>query len=333
MGVRGLREMRVGAVIIIGLAIMIGFVFFLGGDQSFLGEKIKFNILFENTAGLYEGDPVLLTGVEVGNVSAIGFPEDPAINRILVEVEVDASIRSRIRQDTRARVGSASLVYGKVVTLSMGSQNFPVLEPDSFIPVDESPGYGAIVDSTIMVLNDIRRVLGKVDRGDGALGIMLNEPMKMKETLHNLSEASRHLSSLLEKAEKGEGSIGAFFADSSNVSEALDQFNQVTAGLQIITQNLKGHDSALGKLMNDPVYGETVTKDLQQTLHALANIATKIDSGKGTIGQLINDPGVYYGLQNVVLGIEQSSLTKWMIQNRRKSGEKTQEKIEDIPEE
>ncbi len=322
--------MRVGAVIIAGLAIMIGFVFFLGGDQTFLGEHVKFKILFENTAGLYEGDPVLLTGVEVGNVSYIGFPEDPDVNKIFVEIEVDASIHSRIRQDTRARVGAASLVYGKVVTLTMGSPKFEMLKAGTFIPVDDSPGYGAIVDSTSMVLNDIRRVLGKVDRGDGALGIMLNDPMKMKETLHHLAEASKHLSNLLEKAEKGDGSIGALFADSSNVAEALKHFEQATSDLQIITQNLKGHDSALGKLMNDPVYGETVTKDLQQTLHALASIATKIDSGKGTVGQLINDPGVYYGLQNVVLGIEHSSLTKWLIRSNRKSGEKVQEKVDDI---
>ena len=74
-----------------------------------------------------------------------------------------------------------------------------------------------------------------------------------------------------------------------------------------------------------------MTNDLASTLSHLASITAKIDSGQGAVGQLINDPSIYHGLQDVVLGMEQSSMTRWLIQNRRKAGEKTREKIDDLP--
>lgn len=320
MSKRGIRELRVGAVISIALAILIGFVFFLGGDQSIFGDTVRYKIYFNSTAGLYKGDPVLLTGVEVGNVVNIGFPENIDLKKILVEIEVDKAIQDRIRQDTRAKVASASLVYGKVIQLSMGSSEMPLLEENAFIPVDESPGYGAIVDSTGMVLHDIRKVLGKLDRGEGALGAMLNDPMKIEQTLFHLSKSTEHLSNLLERADRGEGPLGVMFSDSVDLVSTLDHLRIATGDLQSITTNLKNNQSALGKLMNDEKYGKELTYDLHRAVKSLANIATKIDTGRGTVGQLINDPGLYYGMQHVVLGVERSSLTKWLIQKNRKAG-------------
>ncbi len=328
MSKRGIRELRVGAVISIALAILIGFVFFLGGDQAFFGDKVQYQILFNSTAGLYKGDPVLLTGVEVGNVVEIGFPEAIDLKKILIRIEVDKRIQKRIRQDTRAKVASASLVYGKVVELSMGSPELPILPENTFIPADESPGYGAIVDSTGMVLQDIRRVLGKLDRGEGALGTMLNDPMKMEQTLYHLSKSTVHLSNLLERADRGEGPLGIMFSDSVDLAATLNSLKSATGDLQHITANLKNKQSAFGKLMNDETYGKALTQDLHRAVQSLANIATKIDTGKGTVGQLINDPGLYYGLQHVVLGIERSSLTQWLIQRSRKAGEEGEQIIQ-----
>ncbi len=328
MSKQGIRELRVGAVISIALAILIGFVFFLGGDQAFFGDKVHYRILFNSTAGLYKGDPVLLTGVEVGNVVEIGFPEAIDLKKILVKIEVDKEIQDRIRQDSRAKVASASLVYGKVVELSMGSPELPVLPENTFITVDESPGYGAIVDSTGMVLHDIRQVLGKLDRGEGALGAMLNDPMKMEQTLYHLSKSTAHLSNLLERADRGESPLGIMFSDSVDFAATLNSLKTATSDLQYITTNLKNNQSAAGKLINDEAYGKALTQDLHRAIQSLANIATKIDTGKGTVGRLINDPGLYYGLQHVVLGVERSSLTKWLIQRSRKTGEEGEQIIE-----
>jgi phospholipid/cholesterol/gamma-HCH transport system substrate-binding protein len=179
-----IRELRVGAVILISCAIMISVVFFIGGHRKLFGGKIRYKILFDTTGGLYEGDPVLLTGVEIGNVTRLGFPKEIAQKKILVEISVLKDISSRIRHDTRARIAAASLVYGKVIELTMGSLDQPIIPEGGYIDADESSSYGAIVDSTNLMVGDIRQVLSKVNRGEGMVGMLLNESLGFSSLFH-----------------------------------------------------------------------------------------------------------------------------------------------------
>ncbi len=325
---KGLKELRVGLFILLALAIMIGGVFFIGGKGTLFGGKVHYKILFSSTSGLYEGDPVLLTGVEVGNVSSIGFPQSLEEQKILIEISVGKDISSRIRKNTRARVASASLVYGKVVELTMGSTDQPEIPPDEFIPSEEGIGYRGIVDSTSAMVNDIRRVLSKLDGGQGAAAMLLNEPLRMRETLDNLCVATRSLAGMMERLEKGEGALGSMLSDSVDLEPVLDDFRQAADNLETATRNLKGNESVLGRLINDAEYGKSVTADLQSAIRSLANVTAKIDSGQGTLGGLINDPELYRGLEDVVLGVRKSRVAKWLIRNRRSAGEKVREKTE-----
>ncbi|HEV8267939.1 MAG TPA: hypothetical protein VGR00_06890, partial [Thermoanaerobaculia bacterium] len=52
----------------------------------------------------------------------------------------------------------------------------------------------------------------------------------------------------------------------------------------------------------------------------LSNVAKKLDSTDGTAGKLIADPAVYDALNDIIVGIDQSKLLKWLIRNRQKSG-------------
>ena len=322
------KQIRVGGFIVAALVVMIIFVFTLGENSKLFEGKSKYKVLFSSTGGLYEGDPVLLTGVEVGNVSRIGFAEGLEEKRILVELEVASSISDRIRKDSRAKIGSASIVYGKVVEISMGSPDQPLIPEGEYIETTEKGALGAIVDTTSQVLEDLRSVISKIDRGDGLLGVVLNEPLEVRKTLSNLSTTTEKLANILSRVEKGEGPLGAVVGDTMNFKQTLKDFRAATEDFKIITASLSGRESVMGRMINDPQYGKEVTDDLKTTLHSLSNIAVKIDTGYGTAGQLINDPSVYEGLQNVILGMENSSITRWMIQGRRKSGEKEREKLE-----
>ncbi|MBN2104549.1 MCE family protein [bacterium] len=319
------REIRVGAVIVVALAIIIGFVFTLGGNGEFFSSKLNYKILFKSTAGLYEGDPVLLTGVEVGNVTKIGFPEDLKQKKILVEITVDRSVGDRIREDTRACVGSASIVYGKVVELSIGSLDQHVIPDGGWIKTMEKSSFNSVVDSTQQVMGSIQNVIAKINQGEGMLGMLLNEPMELKKTLHHLSVSTEKLSSILDKLDRGKGPMGSVLSDSVEFSNTLHELKMTVTDLKNVSQSLRSDKTVLGRLISDETYGKTVTQDLQKTLHALANITTKIDTGEGSAGMLINDPELYIGLQDVVLGVQKSKLTRWLVQNRRKAGEKARE--------
>ena len=313
--------LRVGIFVAASLIILVLSVFFIGWRSTLFSGKARYMIQFESTAGLYEGDPVLLTGVEIGNVSRIFFPESLDEKRICVEISVDRRVKSRIRKDTKAGIGSASLVYGKVVELTPGSALQPEIPEGGMIDAEEAAGYRDIVDNTGVAVEDIRRIVAKLDQGEGALGVLLNEPLEIKKTLHHLNLSMQRISRILEGIEKGEGALGAALSDSIDFHAALEDFKDATSDLKEITGRLRSRRTLMGKMINDEAYGDSVTQDLKTAVHEIAGIAAKLNSGKGSAGLFINDPSVYEGLQHVILGMEKSRMTRWIIQNRRKAGE------------
>jgi len=322
------KAVRVGALVTTTTAIVVFVVFFLGGQGHLFGDKVQYKVMFRSTSGLFKGDPVLLTGVEVGNVSKIGFPGKIEEKRILLEIAVDKAVANRIRRDTRARLGLASLVYGKVVELTMGSPEEPAIPTGGYIQSEEGTQYQAIVDSTSLMLEDARRILAKINRGEGALGLMLNRPMELPETLHSLALSVHRLSTLIERVNRGQGPLGAVLADTTDFRRTLRDIQATVSDVRLIASRLKDNRSLAGRLINDAPFGDSVLRNLHSAVRSLASVTAKIDTGEGTLGLLVNDPSLYIGLENVVLGVEKSSVARWMIQNRRKAGERERNKIE-----
>jgi phospholipid/cholesterol/gamma-HCH transport system substrate-binding protein len=320
------NEIRVGAFILTAIGIVLFIVFSIGGSQNLFGDKVRFKIQFASTSGLFEGDPVQLTGVEIGNVVHIGFPENLEESKIIVEIAVQKDAARRIRADSRARIGSASIVYGKVVQISMGGPEQAAVPAGGVIPADEYSGMSAIMDSTNQVIGGLQRVISKLDRGDGALSAILNEPLELRRTLHNLSVASDRLVAILDRIDRGKGALGALASDGSDFGKSIKDVQTVAADLRVVTSNLKNSEGALGKLINDPRYGRETMNDLRNAVRSLASVTSKIDTGAGTLGLLINDRELYDGLRDVVVGTKNNRVARWLIQNRRKAGE--QERLE-----
>lgn len=320
---------KVGIFIIAALSVMIGFIFTIGDSDNLFGNNEEYKIYFESTGGLFEGDQVLLNGVEVGNVKHIGFPEDVKNKKIIVKISVKKEIANRIREDTRARIVAASLVYGKVVELSMGSNSFPVIKPGKLIKTQISSNFTTVIDSTKLMVGDIRTVLSRLKRSDGVFGKLLNEPMDIQQTMRNLAHTSRYLASILKKMDDDKSAIGAILSDSVDFKKTIENFNSAVSDFRKMTNNLVEKRSAAGRLLNDEEYGKKLMDDLYSAVHSISSITAKIDTGKGTLGGLVNDPEVYLGLRDVILGVERSSLMKWIIKGRKEAGEKERKKIEE----
>ena len=45
-----------------------------------------------------------------------------------------------------------------------------------------------------------------------------------------------------------------------------------------------------------------------------------MNRGEGTAGKLINDPSVYESVNDILIGINESKLLRWLIRNRQQSG-------------
>ena len=68
--------LRVGFLAFASLAIFTGSVFLIGEQVRFWEKRSEYRIHFARTNGLLQGAPVSLSGVTVGSVSGMAFPEN-----------------------------------------------------------------------------------------------------------------------------------------------------------------------------------------------------------------------------------------------------------------
>jgi phospholipid/cholesterol/gamma-HCH transport system substrate-binding protein len=138
-----------------------------------------------------------------------------------------------------------------------------------------------------------------------------------------MSTSVDRLNSVLAEVQNGDGLLPSLLHD----SKTREQFDATLAELRGVSQNLQGFSKELreGKglmprLVHDKELGDEVTRELQELLKRINDVARKLDDGDGTAGKLINDPSVYDAINDVIVGVNQSRILRWLIRNRQKKG-------------
>jgi len=123
----------------------------------------------------------------------------------------------------------------------------------------------------------------------------------MRKATHSLQEVTG-------KIERGEGTLGTLIQDPDTGREILNNLRRSASNLEVITRQFRGGEGILQRLMSDKPYAERVMRDLEQTTRDIALITGKIEQGEGTIGALVNDPQLYQDAKEVISVAKGSTL-------------------------
>lgn len=189
---------------------------------------------------------------------------------------------------------------------------------------EESSRLGNNLNTTLTTLNSILR---KVERGEGFAGKLLADERYGRETGESLQAAIQSLRNVFGKIEEGmrtqSGAIPALLEDpegKKKVYALVDNLSAAAVSLANVAQQLEKGEGALPLLVHDERFGREFTQNLRSFSRRLDSIARKLDEGEGTAGRLINDPALFDAANDVVVGIDESKLLRWLIRNRQKSG-------------
>jgi phospholipid/cholesterol/gamma-HCH transport system substrate-binding protein len=173
--------------------------------------------------------------------------------------------------------------------------------------------------SLIGTSESMRRIADTIEKGEGPLGRLLND----KAMADKLAGAVDRLDSVLAGIQNGPGLAPALINDpqmKAGVQDTLAQLNQVTQDLHKFTADLETSDALLPRLVHDEEYGREITGKIQQLVDQLNEVSLKLDRGDGTAAKLLNDPQVYDAVNDIVIGVNESRLLRWLIRNRQKKG-------------
>jgi hypothetical protein len=128
---------------------------------------------------------------------------------------------------------------------------------------------------------------------------------------------------LLDQAQHGPGLLPGLINDPASRAEfndTLASLHQVAKDLQGFTAGLDNNEALLPKLVKDKAYGREISGQIRELVRSLNEVAAKIDRGNGSAAKLINDPKIYDAVNDIVVGVNQSKVLRWLIRNRQKKG-------------
>lgn len=304
-------ELKIGILAVVALFLAALIIIAVGGQSGFSWQRYELKTKFDNVQGLKSGAIVRVAGVEVGKVTDVAF--SGAAVQITLSVRKD--MQQRITSDSRASIGSLSLLGEPIIEISPAATGTPLNDGDFIQPgrgqaaiSDVAASASAGLDQATLLMRDIRAgkgtvgrlftddqlyrdvnsfvdsaqvVAGYLSKGQGTLGMLVKDPGAYRQ----LNAALTNLQDMTRRINAGEGSLGQLLKDDKlarSLSSASGNFDQITAKLN------RGEGTA-GKLLTE--------KELYDRINSMANrldqLTANLSQGQGTAGQLLHDKQLY----------------------------------------
>lgn len=291
-------ELRVGIFVLVGLVLVAVAILYVTG-AGFFGPKYLLRTYVPEAGNLQEGAPVSLDGVEVGNIQAIRLTPHPQdrMHGVTLLLRISKKYQPDIRTSSRASLVTQGLLGDRYVNITRGLTG-TVVPDNGVVPAEEVPDIKQVVQrgadlmqSLGALTDDVKRVVNKIQSGNGTLGKLMNDP-----SLYNhLNDTASKLDAVATSIQKGQGTIGKLVS-----SDDLYKKVDASAGqLQDVTAALKNQKGTLGKLIYDP----SAYNDIKGIAHNGNALLGNIREGKGTLGKLATDDQLYTNLRDASANI------------------------------
>jgi phospholipid/cholesterol/gamma-HCH transport system substrate-binding protein len=206
------RAARLGAFIVVTLAILVVGVFIIGSKQYLFSSTYQLKAQFDNVAGLDAGGDVRVGGVHSGTVRNIVLPRKPG-EKVTVVMDLGRSTHEIIKQDSVASIETEGLLGNQYMAISFGSSGTADVQDGDIIasktPLEMSDllrKTSDILDSSQRAIQNATRatanldsISAKIDRGQGTAGALVND----KQLYSNLEQTTSAMRDTVAQAQAG----------------------------------------------------------------------------------------------------------------------------------
>jgi phospholipid/cholesterol/gamma-HCH transport system substrate-binding protein len=172
---------------------------------------------------------------------------------------------------------------------------------------------------------DASALLKSMREGRGLAGRLLTDEELGREVSADLRDAARRINVILDTAERGDSIAGKFFTDHPEGRKLFADVSAFAGALREISDAFEKEDGFLPALIKGSDESRRSIEDFHSAIRHLSSIMKKVDEGEGSAAGFINNPDIYEGLEDIVLGIRGSKLTKWYLRKKALEGQKLRE--------
>jgi phospholipid/cholesterol/gamma-HCH transport system substrate-binding protein len=196
---------RLGAFIVVTLAVLAIGVFIIGSKEYLFNPTYKLKAQFDNVAGLAEGADVQVGGVHSGTVTGIVLPNGPG-GKVTVIMDLAKSTHEIIKQDSVASIETEGILGNQFLAISFGSagqadmRNGDTIQSEPpLLMADLLKKASGILDNSQQATAHLNSVSAKIDSGQGTVGALVND----KQLYNNLQQTTVTLHDTMLQAQTG----------------------------------------------------------------------------------------------------------------------------------
>jgi phospholipid/cholesterol/gamma-HCH transport system substrate-binding protein len=331
---RGL-EFKVGLLILVSSAILVGFIFVLGNFSLRSGFTLKLD--YDYIGSLQKGAPVKVSGIKVGKIEDVEFfggKVDPALDQrvqVRVTVWVENKVKDAIRSDAEFFINTAGVLGEQYVEIVPGKDwDKPGIEPGSVIHdarVKNPPRTDLVVARLYEVLDGVSSVLR--DDRDAIKHLLANGASAVSEINQLLVENRKPLGELIvstgDLAREGKTTLAKVNAGLGDGKPLASMISNANGTLAAAKSSLETLTPSAHALMTDAtrVTGLITDQRLASIDKAVDNagtaagragtlldnangMVTDLRAGKGSVGSLLSRDELYSDIRELIRDLKRN---------------------------
>lgn len=144
------RELRVGLIVMLGLAGLVALFYVAAAGPGFLGPMRTIDVVFRDGQGVRTGCPVRVAGIDAGRVVGVQLFEAEEGLRVRLKLSLPTDVADRLKQDARIVISAGLTGQSTINIVSSGKSNVALVpgqvlagvESSMFDPIMEQVGLG-----------------------------------------------------------------------------------------------------------------------------------------------------------------------------------------------
>jgi phospholipid/cholesterol/gamma-HCH transport system substrate-binding protein len=282
----GWAQVRAGVFIFLALLFIAGGVLLMGQKTKMFTPKGKLRVMMEDVAGLKDGAPVWLAGVDVGVVTAVEFVDPERSNEVTIFIEAEHEALRKIGPDSRITIKTRGLMGEKYVDII--PSRFYSSTPPQLLRGVSTAKLDDVVQKAGTTFDRVNTIVDSITTGKGTLGKLANDPALYS----NIVKLTSELSALTITINRGEGTLGRLNRDPEPYNRLVSILNRADQTLQDIQKS----EGTLHKLIHDETLYAKLVLLADTSVQAAGDVRElnrKLTSPEGTIGMLVSDRELY----------------------------------------
>jgi len=299
------NEQRIGIFFVVGLVLFFVAVELTLGLGLFT-HRYPLNATFRDVQGLDTGTDVRLAGIKAGRVQSMRIEN----GAVVVRMAIDS--RFEVKKDSIARLDFRALSGDRFIALSLGTPTAARAQPGDTLEGETPASFADVVDKLTTVADSVANLTDNLNRN--AERLLANLADVVEENRGAIGATAQSLASITGKLDRGTGTLGLLLNDSTLYERAtgtLGDARQSVEDLGVVARDLAAGKGTLGKLLSqdDGLYAEMreTVENLNATARNAQEITDDLRAGQGTVGKALTDDSLYTEAQDTLRTVNRAT--------------------------